>query len=70
MLKRMKCELLIISICFLYLACGSSDKMIQPTVFEYPESKLWAHRVNDTCEAKIRKNEFVGLELDLYYSSI
>jgi hypothetical protein len=65
----MICILGIILIFFLYFGCDTSDQKLQSTPFDYPQSKLWAHRVNDTCEAKIKKNEFVGLELDLYYSS-
>ena len=59
----------VILTCMLLLGCDTSKQKGQSISFDYPESKIWAHRVNDTCEAKIKKNEFVGMELDLYYSS-
>ena len=34
----------------------------------YPDSKLWAHRVNDTINAQHKKNIFAGLEVDVRYS--
>ncbi len=36
--------------------------------FCYPESKQWAHRVNDTTVAKEKSKHFNGLEVDVYYS--
>lgn len=32
-------------------------------------SKIWAHRVNDTTIAQQKEKKFAGLEIDLYYSS-
>lgn len=36
--------------------------------FNYPKSKVWAHRVNDTATAKEKSKSFDGLEVDVYYS--
>lgn len=44
-------------------SCKSEDKP-----FKYPNSKIWAHRVNDISEAQAKKELFAGLEVDLYYS--
>lgn len=36
--------------------------------FEYPQSKIWAHRVNDTASAREKSKVFDGLEVDAIYS--
>lgn len=36
--------------------------------FNYPQSKIWAHRVNDTASAREKSKMFDGLELDAIYS--
>ena len=36
--------------------------------FKYPESKVWAHRVNDIESAKIKSKNFDGIEVDAIYS--
>ncbi len=38
------------------------------TEFEYPESKIWAHRVNDTPTLKNKEHKFDGFEVDVVYS--
>lgn len=35
----------------------------------YGESKIWAHRVNDTADARARSRTFAGIEVDLMYSA-
>ena len=36
--------------------------------FQYPESKVWAHGVNDTLVAQAKSPLFDGLEIDVNYS--
>lgn len=36
--------------------------------FQYPDSKIWAHRVNDIEMAKSKSSYFDGLEVDVVYS--
>ena len=36
--------------------------------FTYPDSKVWAHRANDTTAAMEKSKSFDGLEVDVYYS--
>lgn len=36
--------------------------------FNYPQSKVWAHRVNDTASAREKSKIFAGLEVDAIYS--
>ncbi|MBO7480703.1 MAG: hypothetical protein J6T63_01190 [Bacteroidales bacterium] len=38
------------------------------TSFNYPQSKVWAHRVNDTTSAREKSRIFAGLEVDAIYS--
>ena len=38
------------------------------SAFQYPESKVWAHGVNDTLIAQQKSQLFDGLELDVNYS--
>ncbi|MBO7133178.1 MAG: hypothetical protein J6W06_03335 [Bacteroidales bacterium] len=37
--------------------------------FNYPQSKIWAHRVNDTAAAREKSMKFAGLEVDVFYSA-
>lgn len=53
--------LFIIAFFSLLSSCNRPD-------FCYPESKQWAHRVNDTTAAKEKSKCFDGLEVDVYYS--
>ena len=58
----MKLTLAILVILLLLLTnCRQPD-------FEYPQSKIWAHRVNDTATAREKSKKFVGLEVDAIYS--
>jgi len=36
--------------------------------FKYPDSKIWAHRVNDIASAKEKSSKFVGMEVDIMFS--
>ena len=36
--------------------------------FNYPQSKIWAHKVNDTATAREKSKKFAGLEVDAIYS--
>ncbi|MDD4142414.1 MAG: hypothetical protein PHR20_06455 [Bacteroidales bacterium] len=36
--------------------------------FNYPDSKIWAHRVNDTITAQEKENLFAGVEVDIFIS--
>ncbi|MBO4613565.1 MAG: hypothetical protein J5709_00450 [Bacteroidales bacterium] len=36
--------------------------------FNYPQSKVWAHKVNDTISAREKSKKFAGLEFDALYS--
>ena len=57
----MKQVLIIITTLAMLTNCAKTD-------FEYPESKIWAHRVNDTNVAMEKSKCFDGLEVDVYYS--
>lgn len=39
------------------------------TDFNYPQSKVWAHKVNDTATAREKSKKFAGLEIDAIYSN-
>lgn len=63
-------KLFIISILSLLLAgaCYKNNQVIEMKENDFLISKLWAHKTNDTAEAKRKKELFSGLEVDLYYS--
>lgn len=58
-----KVSLIILVISFVFHCC---TKVNSP--YHYPESKMWAHKVNDTAMAKDKSRKFVGLEVDAIYS--
>jgi len=49
-------------IVFLCVSCADD------TGFQYPESKIWAHRVNNPDDANIKIKNFKGIEIDLIYN--
>lgn len=51
----------IIILMSLLVSCKKDD-------FSYPDSKIWAHRVNDTTMAIEKSKKFIGLEVDAIYS--
>ncbi|MBR5983589.1 MAG: acyltransferase [Bacteroidales bacterium] len=53
---------IICTIAFVSTSCNNH------TPFNYPESKVWAHKVNDTTSALEKSKKFAGLELDAIYS--
>ena len=57
----MKQVFIIIAALSIFTSCTRPD-------FEYPESKIWAHRVNDTTAAMEKSKHFDGLEVDIFYS--
>ena len=68
-MKRNKKVLFIwLAVVVLLVSCHSGKIKHEKSQFMYPESKIWAHKVNDTSEAKVKEHLFVGLEVDLYYS--
>ncbi|MBR4584404.1 MAG: acyltransferase [Bacteroidales bacterium] len=50
-------------IALFFTGCNNDSK-----TFIYPNSKVWAHRVNDTTVAMKKSKCFDGLEVDVYYS--
>lgn len=59
----------------LFTCCEKEDPVItnkpsnSKSTFNYPQSKLWAHRANDTVVAQTKKQFFDGLEVDVMYSA-
>lgn len=58
-----KNSLIILVISLIFHCCTNVD-----SPYHYPESKMWAHKVNDTAIAKDKSKKFVGLEVDALYS--
>ena len=50
-------------IALFFAGCNNNNNAIT-----YPNSKVWAHRVNDIAAAKEKSKCFDGLEVDAYYS--
>ena len=63
----------LILICVITVTCCKGKKEMHPvtetTVYDFPESKLWAHRVKNAAEATILFHEFNGIELDVVYDN-
>ena len=53
---------IIFAIIFLSASCSDHKP------YSYPQSKVWAHRINDTATVKEKSKIFAGLELDAIYS--
>ena len=53
----------------LFVCCEKKDEPDSENTFNYPTSKLWAHRANDTIVAQTKKQVFDGLEVDVMYSN-
>lgn len=59
----------LITISVILIGCGQTDPVSTATLFNYPDSKIWAHKANDTTIAQAKEKLFVGLEVDLIYST-
>lgn len=59
------------TIILFFASCCTKDEKeeIIENNFTYPNSKIWAHGVNDTTDARNRAETFEGLELDVVYSN-
>ena len=59
-----------VQIILLTAGCNKNDNPAQQNdnTFQYPQSKIWAHKANDTITAKTKAAKFDGLEVDVIYS--
>ena len=53
---------------FLFFLISCTHDNTSAGHFDYPESKIWAHRVNDTLVAQQKEQLFDGMEVDVQYS--
>lgn len=60
--KKGNTILILCAITFLSTSCSDHKP------YNYPQSKIWAHRVNDTASAYEKSKKFTGLEVDAIYS--
>ena len=60
----MRTSTLILIAALVLTACTSKEDKAK---LIYPQSKVWAHRVNDTTTAKDKSKLFGGMEIDLHY---
>lgn len=61
---RLSYTILLPTILFM-VAC---NRIPDPPTFEYPSSRVWAHRCNDTLTAQQKAQYFEGIELDVVFS--
>jgi hypothetical protein len=68
MLSKPGFILLIIVLLLTMSACSKDDSLIPPkSIYDFPDNKLWAHRINTAKDAIDVLQNFRGIETDVYF---
>jgi len=67
-IKRLLIIFLITSL-YITISCNSDENSINPPkpIYDFPNDKLWAHRINTAKDALSALRNFNGIETDVYY---